>query len=72
MATQLLHAVRADFSLLCVCECQLELLSAKYLIGANLNGASDPYAVISCGDQKRFRWLAYSLPSLALAQSYSE
>ncbi|XP_062219581.1 BAG-associated GRAM protein 1-like [Phragmites australis] len=33
---------------------KLELLSAKYLIGANLNGASDPYAVISCGDQKRF------------------
>uniref|UniRef100_J3LEL5 C2 domain-containing protein n=1 Tax=Oryza brachyantha TaxID=4533 RepID=J3LEL5_ORYBR len=32
----------------------LELLSAKYLIGANLNGSSDPYAVISCGEQKRF------------------
>ncbi|TVT99119.1 hypothetical protein EJB05_20903, partial [Eragrostis curvula] len=33
---------------------KLELLSAKYLIGANLSGASEPYAVISCGDQKRF------------------
>uniref|UniRef100_A0A0E0CN19 C2 domain-containing protein n=1 Tax=Oryza meridionalis TaxID=40149 RepID=A0A0E0CN19_9ORYZ len=33
---------------------KLELLSAKYLIGANLNGSSDPYAVISCGEQKRF------------------
>uniref|UniRef100_A0A0E0G9L3 C2 domain-containing protein n=1 Tax=Oryza nivara TaxID=4536 RepID=A0A0E0G9L3_ORYNI len=33
---------------------KLELLSAKYLIGANLNGSSDPYAVISCGEQRRF------------------
>ncbi|XP_072970235.1 BAG-associated GRAM protein 1-like isoform X1 [Typha angustifolia] len=33
---------------------KLELLAAKYLIGANLNGTSDPYAIISCGDQKRF------------------
>uniref|UniRef100_J3N1R3 Nonsense-mediated mRNA decay factor SMG8 n=1 Tax=Oryza brachyantha TaxID=4533 RepID=J3N1R3_ORYBR len=28
--------------------------SAKYLIGANFNGSSDPYTVISCGEQKRF------------------
>ncbi|GJN21539.1 hypothetical protein PR202_gb09024 [Eleusine coracana subsp. coracana] len=40
---------------------RLELLSAKYLIGANLNGASDPYAVISCGDQKRFSSMVPSL-----------
>ncbi|XP_062221084.1 BAG-associated GRAM protein 1-like isoform X2 [Phragmites australis] len=33
---------------------KLELLSAKYLIGANLYGSYDPFAVISCGDQKRF------------------
>ncbi|CAL5057238.1 unnamed protein product [Urochloa decumbens] len=33
---------------------KLELLSAKYLIGANLEGSSDPFAVISCGEQKRF------------------
>uniref|UniRef100_A0A0D9VI41 C2 domain-containing protein n=1 Tax=Leersia perrieri TaxID=77586 RepID=A0A0D9VI41_9ORYZ len=33
---------------------KLELLSAKYLIGANLHGSSDPYAVISCGEQRRF------------------
>ena len=36
---------------------QLELLAAKNLIGANLNGTSDPYAIITCGEQKRFRWL---------------
>jgi hypothetical protein len=34
---------------------QLELLAAKNLIAANLNGTSDPYAVITCGAQKRFR-----------------
>ncbi|PKU66605.1 hypothetical protein MA16_Dca027172 [Dendrobium catenatum] len=34
---------------------KLELLAAKNLIGANLNGTSDPYAIITCGDQKRFR-----------------
>lgn len=34
---------------------QLELLAAKNLIGANLNGTSDPYAIITCGTQKRFR-----------------
>ncbi|KAM0875716.1 hypothetical protein ACQ4PT_036646 [Festuca glaucescens] len=33
---------------------KVELVSAKYLIGANLNGTSEPYAVISLGDQKRF------------------
>lgn len=33
----------------------MELVSAKYLIGANLNGTSEPYAVISLGEQKRFR-----------------
>jgi hypothetical protein len=47
--------------------CQLELLSAKYLIGANLDGSSDPFAVISCGEQKRFRYCAVNIarpPSL--------
>lgn len=34
---------------------QLELLAAKNLIGANLNGTSDPYAIITCGPEKRFR-----------------
>lgn len=36
---------------------QLELLAAKNLIGANINGTSDPYAVITCGTEKRFRSL---------------
>ncbi|GLT91575.1 hypothetical protein SLE2022_094560 [Rubroshorea leprosula] len=30
------------------------LLAARNLIGANLNGTSDPYAVITCGSEKRF------------------
>ncbi|GJN36966.1 hypothetical protein PR202_gb25874 [Eleusine coracana subsp. coracana] len=34
---------------------QLELLAAKNLIAANLNGTSDPYALITCGGEKRFR-----------------
>jgi len=34
---------------------QVELLAAKNLLGANLNGTSDPYAMITCGEQKRFR-----------------
>ncbi|CAA2996349.1 BAG-associated GRAM 1-like isoform X1 [Olea europaea subsp. europaea] len=33
---------------------KVELLAAKNLIGANLNGASDPYAIITCGVEKRF------------------
>ncbi|KAJ4956034.1 hypothetical protein NE237_012817 [Protea cynaroides] len=33
---------------------KMELLAAKNLIGANLNGTSDPYAIITCGEQKRF------------------
>jgi len=33
---------------------QLELLAAKNLIAANLNGTSDPYALITCGEEKRF------------------
>ncbi|KAK6122571.1 hypothetical protein DH2020_043686 [Rehmannia glutinosa] len=33
---------------------QVELLAAKNLIGANLNGTSDPYAIITCGSEKRF------------------
>ncbi|KAK6914496.1 C2 domain [Dillenia turbinata] len=32
----------------------VELLAAKNLIGANLNGTSDPYAIITCGTEKRF------------------
>jgi len=34
---------------------QLELLAAKNLMAANLNGTSDPYALITCGAEKRFR-----------------
>nr|XP_027117762.1 BAG-associated GRAM protein 1-like isoform X1 [Coffea arabica] len=33
---------------------KVELLAAKNLIGANLNGTSDPYAIITCGREKRF------------------
>ncbi|GLJ39265.1 hypothetical protein SUGI_0801270 [Cryptomeria japonica] len=33
---------------------KLDLLAAKNLISANLNGTSDPYTVITCGSQKRF------------------
>ncbi|ESW28560.1 hypothetical protein PHAVU_003G296800 [Phaseolus vulgaris] len=33
---------------------KLELLAAKNLVGANLNGTSDPYAIITCGNEKRF------------------
>ncbi|XP_038989592.1 BAG-associated GRAM protein 1 isoform X2 [Phoenix dactylifera] len=33
---------------------ELELLAAKNLVGANLNGTSDPYAVIACRAQKQF------------------
>ncbi|XP_037435415.1 BAG-associated GRAM protein 1-like [Triticum dicoccoides] len=33
---------------------KLELLAAKNLIAANLNGTSDPYALITCGEEKRF------------------
>ena len=40
---------------LCIFFFQLELLAAKNLIGANLNGMSDPYAIITCGEEKRFR-----------------
>uniref|UniRef100_A0A7C9ENV1 C2 domain-containing protein n=1 Tax=Opuntia streptacantha TaxID=393608 RepID=A0A7C9ENV1_OPUST len=31
------------------------LLAAKNLIAANLNGTSDPYAIVTCGTEKRFR-----------------
>nr|POE77043.1 bag-associated gram protein 1 [Quercus suber] len=33
---------------------KLELLVAKNLIAANLNGTSDPYAIITCGTEKQF------------------
>ncbi|KAL6846767.1 hypothetical protein ACP4OV_024215 [Aristida adscensionis] len=33
---------------------KLELLAAKNLVAANLNGTSDPYALITCGGEKRF------------------
>ncbi|KAF8780816.1 hypothetical protein HU200_000762 [Digitaria exilis] len=33
---------------------KLELLAAKNLTAANLNGTSDPYALITCGAEKRF------------------
>ncbi|KAG6582013.1 BAG-associated GRAM protein 1, partial [Cucurbita argyrosperma subsp. sororia] len=33
---------------------KLELLAAKNLVAANLNGTSDPYVIITCGEEKRF------------------
>ncbi|XP_023526906.1 BAG-associated GRAM protein 1-like [Cucurbita pepo subsp. pepo] len=33
---------------------KLELLAAKNLVAANLNGTSDPYVIITCGAEKRF------------------
>ncbi|XP_072964835.1 BAG-associated GRAM protein 1-like isoform X1 [Typha angustifolia] len=33
---------------------KVELLAAKNLVGANLNGISDPYVIITCDEQKRF------------------
>lgn len=33
---------------------KVELLAAKNLIAANLNGTSDPYVIITCGTEKRF------------------
>ncbi|THG01491.1 hypothetical protein TEA_022282 [Camellia sinensis var. sinensis] len=33
---------------------KVELLAAKNLMSANLNGTSDPYAIIKCGTEKRF------------------
>ncbi|KAL2920836.1 BAG-associated GRAM protein 1 [Bienertia sinuspersici] len=30
------------------------LLAAKNLVAANLNGTSDPYAIVTCGTEKRF------------------
>ncbi|PWZ37001.1 BAG-associated GRAM protein 1 [Zea mays] len=33
---------------------KLELLAARNLMAANLNGTSDPYALITCGAEKRF------------------
>lgn len=33
---------------------QLDLLAARNLIAANLNGTSDPYVLITCGEEKRF------------------
>ncbi|KAJ4802321.1 C2 domain-containing protein / GRAM domain-containing protein [Rhynchospora pubera] len=33
---------------------QVELLAAKNLAAANINGTSDPYAIITCAEQKRF------------------
>ncbi|XP_075476180.1 BAG-associated GRAM protein 1 isoform X1 [Primulina tabacum] len=33
---------------------KVELLAAKNLMGANLNGTSDPYAIVTCGAEKRF------------------
>ena len=43
---------------------QVELLAAKNLIGANLNGTSDPYAILNCGSEKRFRFFFLKKSSL--------
>jgi hypothetical protein len=34
----------------------LELLVAENLKATNLNGTSDPYALITCGAEESFRW----------------
>ncbi|KAG8481338.1 hypothetical protein CXB51_026280 [Gossypium anomalum] len=36
---------------------KVELLAAKNLVSTNLNGTSDPYAIITCDSEKRFRKL---------------
>ncbi|KAE9452812.1 hypothetical protein C3L33_15285, partial [Rhododendron williamsianum] len=48
----------------------LELLAAKNLISANLNGTSDPYVIITCGTEKRFspyrqEKIIFKIPELA-------
>ncbi|KAJ7947453.1 BAG-associated GRAM protein 1 [Quillaja saponaria] len=46
--------LKGDSQTSSACLIKLELLAAKNLIGANLNGTSDPYAIITCGAEKRF------------------
>jgi len=36
---------------------KVELFTAKDLVGAKLIGKPDPYAVITCGNEKRFRFV---------------
>ncbi|KAM7486657.1 hypothetical protein LguiA_002666 [Lonicera macranthoides] len=46
--------LKGDFNVNSAYIIKVELLAAKNLIGANLNGTSDPYAIITCGTEKRF------------------
>ncbi|KAF3329419.1 C2 and GRAM domain-containing protein [Carex littledalei] len=50
----LMSQIRGDCDGPCAYVVKLELLAAKNLVGANLNGTSDPYAMLTCRDQKRF------------------
>ncbi|PNY01032.1 C2 and gram domain-containing protein at1g03370-like protein, partial [Trifolium pratense] len=45
---------------------KLELLAAKNLIAANLNGTSDPYVIITCGNEKRFRIMVFPFMNIAI------
>ena len=45
----------ADMPCMGGCVCQLELLAASNLPAGSMSGTSDPYAVITCGKEKRFR-----------------
>ncbi|RWW17893.1 hypothetical protein GW17_00018162 [Ensete ventricosum] len=56
----LLH-ILSRYTCLIMFVLKLELLAAKNLIGANLDGTSDSYAIISCGGQTRYRCLLVCL-----------
>eukprot|EP00249_Psilotum_nudum_P021264 c28039_g1_i1 orf=579-2456(+) len=51
---EIMSSGKTEWQSLYVYVIKLELLAAKNLISANLNGTSDPYAVLTCGSQKRF------------------
>ncbi|XP_025623019.1 BAG-associated GRAM protein 1 isoform X6 [Arachis hypogaea] len=46
--------VEGDFEANSVYFINLELLAAKNLVGVNFNGTSDPYAIITCGNEGQF------------------
>ena len=45
---------------------QVELLAAKNLPASGISGNSDPYAIVSCDGQRRFRWVLGELQCAAL------
>ncbi|XP_073395315.1 BAG-associated GRAM protein 1 isoform X1 [Physcomitrium patens] len=53
-AQAVVRGVTNDWDGLFVYLIRFELLAARNLISASLNGTSDPYAIIECGTQKRF------------------